>query len=93
MFYYVYIIQSLRNGYLYVGFTQNLPKRIHQHNQGYTYSIRNFRPFELIYYEAYRDKKDAIGREKYLKSGWGRRFIRKSLENYFENKLRASQTF
>ena len=83
--YYVYLIQSLKNGYIYTGFTKDLKKRIKEHNNGQTYSIKNLRPFKLIYYEAYLNKDDAIEREKYLKSGWGRKFIKKNLKNYFKN--------
>lgn len=80
---YVYLIQSLKNGYIYVGFTKDLKKRISEHNLGLTPSIKYWRPFKLIYYECYLIKEDAVVREKYLKSGWGRQFIDKSLKHYF----------
>ena len=81
--YYVYLIQSLKNNYIYVGFTRDLKRRFKEHNFGLTPSIKNWRPFKLIYYECYLVKEDAIAREKYLKSGWGRQFIEKSLKHYF----------
>jgi hypothetical protein len=49
------------------------------------YSSKNKTPFQVIYYEAYLDRKDATGREKFLKSGAGWRFIKKQLKNYFDN--------
>ena len=81
--YQVYLIQSLKNNYIYVGFTNNLKRRLKEHNAGLTLSIKNWQPFKLIYCETYIVKEDAITREKYLKNGWGRQYIGKSLKNYF----------
>jgi len=81
--YYVYILQSEKDGLLYTGYTEHLDQRLKQHNEGSTVSTRNRLPMHLIYYEAYVDKEDAIGREKFLKSGSGKRFIKKQLRHYF----------
>jgi putative endonuclease len=82
--YYVYLIQSLKNEYIYVGFTRDLKKRLDKHNKGLTESIKTWRPIKIIYYKAYIKKDDAIEREKYLKSGWGRNFVRRNLKHYFK---------
>lgn len=83
--YYVYILQSEKDGLLYTGYTEHLAQRIKQHNEGSTRSTQNRRPLKLIYYEAYPDKDDALGREKFLKSGSGKRFVKKQLRHYFSN--------
>jgi len=82
MFYYVYILQSLKNGSLYIGYTTNWKRRFKSHNEGKNRATRPFRPYKLILYEAFLNKKDAKNREKYLKSGWGFRSIKKVLKNY-----------
>jgi len=81
--YYIYILQSLKNNSLYVGYSSNLKKRFDEHNAGKSSSTRPFRPYKLIFYEAFTNRIDAKKREEYLKSGWGRRSIKKLLENYF----------
>jgi len=81
---YVYILQSLKNKKLYIGYTNNLKKRLQEHNSGKSLATKPFRPYKLIFYEAFLDKKDAKAREEYLKSGWGLRSIRKMLKNYLK---------
>ena len=83
--YYVYILQSKKHDKLYIGYTTNLEKRITKHNSGENLSTKPFRPYKLVYYEAFLDKKDAKAREGYLKSGWGWRSIKKLLRNYLKN--------
>ena len=85
-FYYNYIIESLKDGSLYKGCTDDLARRVKDHNDGLVESTKNKRPWRLIYYEACLDKKDAYDREKYLKSGWGRKFIQERLKNYLKKK-------
>lgn len=85
--YYVYILQSLKNEKLYFGFTENLQKRFMEHNEGKNISTKLGKPWKLICYEAYLSKKDAMVREKYLKTGWGRKYIKKVLTNYFKQKI------
>jgi len=65
--YYVYAIQSKKYKKIYVGYTNNLQKRFKMHNSGKIFSTKPYKPFELIYYEAYRNEKDAKNREKKLK--------------------------
>jgi len=81
--YYVYILQSQKNNSLYIGYTTDLRKRFKKHNSGANKATRPFRPYKLIYYEAFLDAKDAKAREIFLKSGWGRRSIKKMLKFYF----------
>jgi len=81
--YYVYILQSQKNNSLYIGYTIDLKKRFKKHNTGENKATRPFRPYELIYYEALLNIKDAKARERFLKSGWGRRSIKKVLKFYF----------
>lgn len=77
--YYVYILRSEKDGSLYIGYTNNLKKRILEHNNGLSLSTKNKRPYKLIFYEAFINRIDAKHRETYLKSGWGFRSIKKLL--------------
>jgi len=83
MFYYVYILQSQKNKSLYIGYSSDLKKRFKQHNEGEGISTKPFRPYKLIFYEAFLNKVDAKHREEYLKSGYGRKTINKMLRKYF----------
>jgi len=64
---YVYLLKSKKDNNLYIGSTNDLEKRIAEHNEGKVFSTKPRRPFELIYYEAYKSEKDAHHREKNLK--------------------------
>ncbi len=78
--FYVYILKSLQDSELYTGFTNNLSERFSKHQSGKVFSTQSRRPFKLLYYEACLAKEDALKREKFLKSGWGRNFVKKRLE-------------
>lgn len=65
--YYIYLIQSKKTGKLYMGYTADLRARLRQHNTGKSIATKAYMPYELIYYEAYKAKKDAIVREQNLK--------------------------
>lgn len=82
MFYYVYTLESKSQARLYVGFTDNLKKRLEEHNQGSNFSTKSFRPWRVIHYEAYMNKKDALRREKYLKTSQGARLLQRMLKEY-----------
>ena len=82
MFCYVYALRSPADGHFYVGFTHDLKQRLRQHQSGEVTSTRNRRPLELVYYEACRSQADATRREKYLKTAWGKRYLRNRLGNY-----------
>lgn len=81
-FYYVYILQSLKNNSLYIGYTTDLKRRFKQHNDGKSSATKPFRPYKLIFYEAFLSRIDAKNREIYLKSGYGRKTINKLLTKY-----------
>lgn len=83
MFYYVYILQSMKNQSLYIGYTSDLKKRLQEHNHGLNFSTKPFKPWHLIHYEAYRNIKDATRREKYLKTSQGTRLLKRMLKEYF----------
>jgi len=82
--FYTYVLLSEKDEKFYVGFTKDLRERLEKHKTGIVKSTANRRPLKLIYYEACLDERDAIKREKYLKSGFGRRFLRNRLESFLE---------
>ncbi|WP_447950795.1 GIY-YIG nuclease family protein [Chryseobacterium koreense] len=77
--FYVYVIKSKLNGNLYKGQTDNLAKRLSEHNAGYNRSTKAFLPWELVYFEEFETREEALVREKYFKSGSGREFLKKVL--------------
>ena len=79
--YYLYVLKSKVDKNLYIGIATNLYKRINEHNSGTEPSTKTRRPFELIFYEVFFNKQDAYKREKYFKTGWGRKHLRKGLGN------------
>ena len=82
--YYVYILQSSKNGKLYKGCTEDVKQRVQEHNRGETKSTRAGIPWKLIYYEGFLNKTDALREEKFLKSGKGRERIKYLLKRTFE---------
>jgi len=84
MFYYTYILKSLKNNSLYIGYSSNLKQRLESHNAGKNKATKPFIPYKLIYYEAFLDRIDAKNREAYLKSGYGRITIMKLLKKFLE---------
>ncbi|MFA5872012.1 MAG: GIY-YIG nuclease family protein [Parcubacteria group bacterium] len=81
---YVYVLKSLANKSWYIGCTNNLKARFQEHNSGKSKYTKDFIPWALLYYEAGSNKKDAFGREKYLKSGYGRRWLKNRLKNQID---------
>ena len=77
--FYTYVLKSLKDSHHYIGFTEDLKKRFIEHQQGKVPATKERRPFRLIYYEACLDKTAAIEREKYFKTGFGRRYLRNRL--------------
>jgi len=65
--YYLYILKSKKDNHLYIGYTSDLKRRLAEHNKGLNKSTKYRRPFELVYYEAYKSQKDALVREQRLK--------------------------
>jgi putative endonuclease len=84
--FYTYILQSLKDSGIYIGHTENIEVRLKEHNSGKNSSTKNRIPLKLIHYEAFLNEKDAIGREKYLKSGWGTKSIKTLLANYLSTR-------
>ena len=76
---YTYVLRSEKDSRLYTGSTNDLRKRLCEHNSGRVTSTKNRGPFELIYYEASLDEQDARAREKYLKTGMGKRYTKNRL--------------
>jgi len=77
--YYVYVLFSIKDKKLYVGYTQNVTKRYSEHIQGKVPATWNRLPLELIYYEVYSNTTEAKRREKYLKGGNGRAQLKRQL--------------
>lgn len=84
--FYVYIIESLKDGELYIGYTKDLKKRFEEHNHGLSSATRRYLPWKVIYYEACLNKDDAIRRERYLKTSQGGRLIKRRIKEYLFNK-------
>lgn len=82
MFYYVYVLLSKKDGQFYTGYTGDIKERLQLHNSGRVLSTRNRRPLMLIYFEGCRNQQDATRREKYLKSGNGKIYLKNRLSNF-----------
>ena len=78
--FYVYLLESKDK--FYIGFTDNLKRRVKEHNAGQSVSTKAHRPWRLIFYEAYADKDDALRREGYLKTSQGKRALRRMITAY-----------
>ena len=81
--YYVYILLSEKDGKFYTGYSSDLTKRLESHNNGLVNSTKARRPLKLLYFEGCLNQQDATRREKYLKSGNGKIYVRSRLRNYF----------
>lgn len=84
MFYYIYVLQSIVDDYFYTGYTSNFKKRINDHNNGKVASTKHRRPLKLVYFEGCLNQQDATHREKYLKTTYGRRYIKNRLKKYID---------
>jgi putative endonuclease len=82
-FYYTNILQSEKDGQHYAGYTKDLNLRFEQHSKGLVESTRDRRPLKLIYYEACLSQTDALKREKYFKTHYGKLFLKNRLKSYF----------
>lgn len=80
--YYIYVLQSEKDNNFYVGYTANLKEQIKEHNKGRVESTKKRIPLKIIYYEACLEKQDALKREKYLKSNYGKRYIKNRFREY-----------
>ncbi len=77
--YYVYAIKSVARNYIYVGISENIIRRIHEHNSGKNKTTKPYKPFRLIHYETFPNRQLARQREKFLKSGIGKEFLKSLL--------------
>ncbi|MBI2439349.1 MAG: GIY-YIG nuclease family protein [Candidatus Moranbacteria bacterium] len=77
--YYVYVLQSLKDKKLYIGYTNNLKRRVTEHNAGRVEVTQKRCPLRLLYYEACIQKEDALKRELQLKTGFGREYLKRRL--------------
>ena len=74
--FFVYVLKSLKDNKRYIGMSSNLNRRLLEHNRGLVKSTRNRKPLELIYFEEFEDKSNALKREKFFKTGCGREFLK-----------------
>lgn len=84
-YFFVYVLESQKDGNWYTGYTQDLKNRIKEHNEGLVKSTSHRIPFKLIYAEISLHQYDAIPREKYLKSGPGKRYLKRRLKRYLNS--------
>jgi putative endonuclease len=80
--YYTYLLESTLDKSWYIGYSKDLKSRFVSHNKEENIATKNERPWKLIYYEAYLNRIDAKKREMFLKSGSGRKYLKKQLQNY-----------
>jgi putative endonuclease len=78
------VLYSKKDSKLYIGYTQDINKRLQQHKDGEVISTKPKRPLELIYLEACTNQKDALRRENYFKKSGGRIFLSKRLKEFFQ---------
>ena len=83
-YFYVYVLLSEKDGNFYTGYTKNLDSRVAKHDKGLVKSTKFRRPLQLIYFEGCLSQKDATRREKYLKSGNGKTYLRNRLKDHFD---------
>src|SRR5438045_7276227 len=88
---YVYVLRSTSDDGFYIGYSTNLRKEFKQHVQGDSFATSYRGPWKLIYYAAYLERDDALGRERYLKSGSGRKFLKTQLRHYLDKRPLARE--
>ena len=78
--FYAYVLKSLKDKKIYIGYTEDISERLSRHNNGMVPSTRSRTPFELIYYEAYKNESIARNQELFYKTGQGRRVLKNRIE-------------
>jgi putative endonuclease len=78
--FYAYVLKSMTGDHFYKGHCEDLDKRLHAHNSGKTQSIKPFIPFQIVYFEKFNTREEAIKREKYFKSAAGRKFLKQKIQ-------------
>ncbi len=86
-YYFVYVLKSLKDGKNYTGYTKNLKLRFEQHCNGLVDSTMHRRPLILIYFEGCINQQDATHREKYLKTHYGKMFLKNRLKKWYGDKI------
>ena len=81
-FYYIYVLRSRKDHKFYTGYTKDLKLRFKQHQLGVVDSTKQRRPIELVYFEGCLNQQDATRREKYLKTHYGKMYIKRRLKSY-----------
>lgn len=84
-FFYVYVLLSQKDRKFYTGYTSDLKMRISEHQAGKVKSTADRRPLKLVYYEACLNQQDATHREKYLKTTYGKRYIRNRIRKFLSD--------
>ena len=84
--YFVYVLLSKKDGEFYIGFSDSIERRYSAHCRGEVVSTRNRRPIDLIFYEMYLNKGDALRRESYFKSSKGKTTLRQLIREYLNKK-------
>ena len=90
--FFVYVLLSLKDHNLYTGFTTDIKQRLAKHNSGGVPSTKNRQPLQLIFFEGYVNKDDALRREQYLKSTAGKRALKLMLKTTFMENIVASKS-
>ena len=85
MYYFVYVLLSQNDGNLYTGYTSDLKERMNEHNSGKVKSTKERRPLELVYFEGCLNRSDATQREKYLKTSYGKKYLKNRLRHFLNN--------
>ena len=83
--FYTYVLEGV-DGELYTGYTNDLKRRVQEHNQGLNSSTKRYGPWKLIYYEASLNESDAKRREGYMKTTQGQRLLKRRIKEYLHNK-------
>ncbi|PJB99292.1 MAG: excinuclease ABC subunit C [Candidatus Nealsonbacteria bacterium CG_4_9_14_0_8_um_filter_35_12] len=89
VFFYTYILESIKDSDYYIGYTNNLKRRLEEHKKGLSFSTKFRLPFTLIYFEGCLNQEDAKRREYYLKTTQGRRFLGLRLLEYKRQNKKA----
>ena len=77
--FYTYVLKSSKDGDLYIGFSKDLKNRLIEHNKGLVPATKDSRPFKIVYYEACLSYTKAVEREKSLKTGFGRAYLKRRI--------------
>ncbi len=88
---YVYILKSVNTDFLYIGSTNDLKRRLLEHNEGLTQSTKHYKPFELEAYVAVKSEQQARNLEKYFKTGSGKAILNKRILGKVSSNLKLTK--